>query len=503
MVRTRFAPSPTGFVHIGSLRTALFSFLYARHNGGKHILRVEDTDQNRLVPGALENLVKVLNEMGIEFDEGFYVAEDGSIKERGEFGPYLQSKRLDIYHKYIEELLSKNKAYYCFCTEQRLEEVRREQMALKKPAMYDRHCRNLTAEESKAKLEEFKQTNLRPVVRFAIPLEGQTVIPDLVYGKIIYENKVLDDQVILKSDGFPTYHFAVVVDDHNMQITHVIRGDEWLPSTPKHILIYEAFGWEPTAFAHLPLILNPDKTKLSKRQGDVAVEDYLDKGYLKEALINFVAFMGWNPKNEKEIFSLKELIEEFDLSKVNKSGAVFDLKKLEWINSHYIKNLSNEVLVEKLLPFWKNTIGVEVIEKLYVDNKNLLTEIAGLEKERLKKLSEIGERTAYFFKQPEYEASLLIWKKSDAETTKKILSDLYQLFSEYDFSNSTKEKIETMVREFITQKNYDNGSVLWPLRSALTGLPASPGPFEVLAVLAKSLNRAGILERIQFAIDKL
>lgn len=497
-IRTRFAPSPTGFVHIGSLRTALFSFLFARHNNGKHILRVEDTDQNRLVPGALENLVRVMNEMGVEFDEGFYVQDDGKIGERGEHGPYLQSKRLDIYHQYIKELFVSNKAYYCFCSEQRLEELRREQIALKKPPMYDRHCRNLNVDETKYKLDEFKQKNLKPVVRFAVPLEGQTIIPDLVHRKIVYENKILDDQVILKSDGFPTYHFAVVVDDHLMQITHVIRGDEWLPSTPKHILIYQAFGWEPTQFAHLPLILNPDKTKLSKRQGDVAVEDYLSKGYLKEALLNFVALLGWNSKTEKEIFSLSELISEFDLSKVNKSAAVFDLKKLDWINSQYIRQLSNKDLANRLKLFWqKQDFKIENFSMEY------LSAIADLEKDRLKKLSEIGERTGYFFKQPEYEASLLVWKKSDTGTTKKILSGLFTLLSKFDESDFSKEKAEMLIKEFISQNNYDNGSVLWPLRSALTGLPASPGPFEVLSVLNLGLSKEFILSRITFAINKL
>ncbi len=497
-IRTRFAPSPTGFVHIGSLRTALFSFLFARHNGGVHVLRIEDTDQNRIVEGALENLLGVMQNLGIEFDEGFYFKSGTEIGERGEFGPYLQSKRLAMYQKHAEELIAKRKAYYCFCSEQRLDELRKEQTALKKPTMYDRHCRNLAEDEIKKQLEEFKTAGKNPVVRFAIPTDGQTTIHDIVYGDITYENKNLDDQVILKSDSFPTYHLAVVVDDHYMEITHVIRGEEWIPSTPKHLLIYEALGWEPTKFAHLPLILNTDKSKLSKRQGDVAVEDFISKGYLKEALINFVALLGWNPKTEDEFFSLDELIKQFDLAKINKSGAVFDPTKLDWINSHYIRQLPIGELVEKLIPHWEKS-GLDV--KKY--STNYLQAIAELEKERLKKLSEIGERTKYFFELPNYSPELLIWKKSDKEKTKQALLDLSDLFAKLDPSDFTKEKIEVSVKNLIAERNYDNGSVLWPLRSSLTGLDKSPGPFEVTATLALGLGKQEILDRIKIATDKL
>jgi glutamyl-tRNA synthetase len=498
MIRTRFAPSPTGFVHIGSLRTALFAFLFARHNQGVNVLRIEDTDQNRKVEGAVENLVKIMKEVGIEFDEGFYTKEDGNIEERGEFGPYLQSRRLEKYKVAADQLLENGNAYFCFCDEERLAEVRKEQMALKKPAMYDRKCKKLSKEEIIAKQEEFKKAGKNPVIRFAIPEEGTTTINDLIYGEITYDHKVLDDQVIIKSDGFPTYHLAVVVDDHFMEITHVIRGDEWIPSTPKHLLLYKALGWQPTQFAHLPLILNPDKTKLSKRQGDVAVEDFLKHGYLKEALINFVAFLGWNPKTEKEIFSLEELISQFDLKNVNKSGAVFDDNKLDWFNSQYIKQLNNEALVEKLKPFWKES-GIK-IEKF--DN-NYLSAVAGLEKERLKKLSEIGDRTKYFFTQPEYESTLLVWKKSTAKETKEKLSALLITFGNFNESDFSKETLETKTKQFIEQKNFDNGSVLWPLRTALTGLEKSPGPFEVASTLALGLGKNEIIKRIEKAINKL
>lgn len=497
-IRTRFAPSPTGFVHIGSLRTALFSFLFARHNGGVHVLRVEDTDQSRKVEGALENLLSVMKVMGVEFDEGFYLASDGTVGQRGDFGPYLQSERLDLYQKHAQELIKNSKAYYCFCSEQRLEELRKEQTALKKPPMYDRHCRNFAADVVQKNLEEFKAKGINPVIRFAIPLDGQTIIHDLVYGDITYENGILDDQVIIKSDGFPTYHLAVVVDDHYMEITHVIRGDEWIPSTPKHLLIYQALGWQPTQFAHLPLIVNPDKTKLSKRQGDVSVEDFLAKGYLKDALINFVAFLGWNPKTEQELFSLDDLIEQFDLSKVNKSSAVFDPNKLDWINSLYIRQMDLDTLANALVPYWQKA-GVDTNKF----KKEYLAAITALEKERLKKLSEIGERTKYFFMDSDYNPELLIWKKSDAQKTKQVLSDLSVLFVQLDQSKFSQAGLEAGIKQMIAEKNYDNGSVLWPMRVALTGLDKSPGPFEVAATLALGLGKQEIISRIQTAIAKL
>jgi glutamyl-tRNA synthetase len=496
-IRTRFAPSPTGFVHIGSLRTALFSFLFARHNGGVHVLRIEDTDQNRAVEGALENLLKVMKITGVEFDEGFYLKDDGSIGERGEFGPYLQSKRLELYQKYAEQLVTEGKAYYCFCTEQRLEDLRKEQTALKKPPMYDRHCYNLSAEEKEKQMAELTATGKKPVVRFLIP-EGRTVIHDLIYGDITYEHKVLDDQVILKSDGFPTYHLAVVVDDHFMEISHVIRGEEWIPSTPKHILIYQALGWQPVKFAHLPLILNPDKSKLSKRQGDVSVEDFLAKGYLPEALLNFVAFLGWNPKTEQEIFSLQQLVKEFNLENVHKAGAVFDINKLDWLNGLYIKLKSNTELANLLKPYLtKAGVNVDDFSKEYLEA------IAAQEKERLKKLSEIGEGRGYYFKQPEYQASLLVWKKSDKADAKQKLSELLELFSGLDENNFDKENLETEIKNFISEKLYDNGSVLWPLRVALTGQEKSPGPFETASLLYLGLGKDEILARIQAAINKL
>ncbi len=498
-VRVRFAPSPTGFVHIGSLRTALFNFLFARHSKGKIILRIEDTDQSRLVEGAVENLLRVMKQLDIEFDEGLYLDEKNQLLEKGDFGPYRQSKRLEIYQKYAKQLVEQGNAYYCFCDEERLEQVKKEQMALKKPPMYDRHCRNLSKEEAQKKLLEFKQAGKNPVIRQAIPTDGQTVVHDIIYGDINFDHKILDDQVILKSDGFPTYHLAVVIDDHLMQITHVIRGEEWISSTPKHLLLYQAFNWQPTKFAHLPLIVNPDKSKLSKRQGDVAVEDFLTKGYLKAALINFVAFLGWNPKTEKEIFSFENLIAAFELSKVNKASAVLDTKKLDWMNSLYIRAMALEDLTAMLVPFWqKENIKIEAFEKKY------LLAITALEQGRLKKLSEIGERTRYFFEQPEYESNLLVWKKSSPADATQKLNELIKFYSNFTEENLiNQKKLEEKTKAFIIEKDFDNGSVLWPLRVALTGLAASPSPFEVASTLALGLGKQEILNRLEKAIKKL
>ena len=329
-VRVRFAPSPTGYLHVGGLRTALYNYLFAKKHGGVFILRIEDTDRNRFVDGALESLIRSLENLGLHHDEGPYLDGD-TIVERGDHGPYIQSKRLDMYRHYADELLANGHAYHCFCTSERLEKLRADQTALKQAPRYDKQCLSLSKDEVKRRIEAGEPYVIRLDVAFE---RGEIVFHDLVRGQVKIHAKDIDDQVLMKSDGFPTYHLANVVDDHLMEISHVIRGEEWLPSTPKHILLYEAFGWEQPEFAHLPLLLNPDKSKLSKRQGDVAVEDYLRKGYLKEALINFVALLGWNPGqgSTQEVFSLEELTFAFDINHVHKAGAVFDLRKLDWLD---------------------------------------------------------------------------------------------------------------------------------------------------------------------------
>jgi len=339
-VRVRFAPSPTGFVHVGGLRTALFNYLFARQQQGKFILRIEDTDQSRFVEGAVENLIAVFDWLGLSFDEGPHVG--------GDFGPYVQSERLEIYRRHCERLLTAGQAYRCFCSPDELESMRAEQTKRGMVPMYDRRCRKLDVESSRRREEAGESC----VVRLAVPLTGTISFSDLVRGDISFRADAIDDQVLLKSDGFPTYHLANVVDDHLMQVTHVIRGEEWLSSTPKHILLYQSFGWSIPAFAHLPLLLNPDRSKLSKRTADVAVEAYRDEGILPEVLLNFVALLGWHPKGEQEIFSVSELINEFDLARTGKAGAVFDITKLRWLNAEYLKRESDDELYGKIHPFF-------------------------------------------------------------------------------------------------------------------------------------------------------
>jgi glutamyl-tRNA synthetase len=477
-VRVRFAPSPTGFVHIGSLRTALYNFLFAQKNKADFVLRIEDTDQKRFVEGALENLLETLEWAGISYDEG----------------PIKQSERLEIYKKYASELVKKGYAYYCFCEPERLEEMRKDQQALKKPPIYDRYClRNVTDEEINKNLKN----NCKFTIRLKIP-ENETVeFEDMVRGKVSFNTNLLDDQVLLKSDGFPTYHLAVVVDDHEMGITHVIRGEEWLPSTPKHILLYKYFGWEIPKFAHLPLLLNEDRSKLSKRQGDVAVEDYIKKGYLKEAIINFVALLGWNPgKGEtQEIFTTEELIKKFDLANVHKGGAVFDIKKLDWMNSEWIKKLSIDELYQWSLEFWKekdfyNSANIEKKSEEY------LKKVLAVERDRLSKLSEVGECNKFFFSDIEYEKELLKWKEMSGDDIKKSLGKSLDILTNISDTDWTLQKIEKTLLEAAGDKK---GDLLWPLRASLTGEKKSPSPFEVAWVLGKEES----IKRIQKAISLL
>ncbi len=340
-VRTRYAPSPTGYLHVGGLRTALYNYLFARAQGGKLLLRVEDTDRTRLVEGAVENFLDVFDWLGIHFDE--------SPKVGGPCAPYVQSERLAMYREATQQLAAAGHAYVCFCTAERLDQVRSDQQARSLPPMYDRHCRSLSTAEVARRVAAGEPH----VWRMAVPDHQTVEIHDLIRGDVNFETATIDDQVLMKSDGFPTYHLANVVDDHHMRISHVIRGEEWLPSTPKHVLLYRFFGWEPPQFAHLPLLLNPDRSKMSKRSGDVAVEAYRDKGILPAALLNFVALLGWHPQDEREFFSLDELVHEFTLERVNKAGAVFDQAKLKWMNTEYLSKLDDEQMwngVAPLLP---------------------------------------------------------------------------------------------------------------------------------------------------------
>ncbi|MFA5020770.1 MAG: glutamate--tRNA ligase [Patescibacteria group bacterium] len=486
-IRTRFAPSPTGYVHLGSLRSALYEYLFAKQNGGDFFLRIEDTDRSREVPGAAVNLLKVLNWAGIEPNEGVILISEGKTVEKGKFGPYTQSQRLSIYQNHAKQLIKAEKAYYCFCSPERLENLRQQQEKAKQPTRYDGCCKKLTPADVKNRLDRGDEY----VIRMKMPANREIGFTDLIRGPIKVNSDELDEQVLLKADGFPTYHLAHVIDDHLMKTTHVIRGEEWLPSTPKHLVLFEYFGWPAPAYAHLPLILNPDKSKLSKRQGDVAVEDYRDKGYLPEALINYVALLGWNPGTEQEIFSLPELIKAFSLAKVHKAGAVFDIKKLDWLNGEYIKKLPNKKFVQLAWPFLEKTIGA-------IKDKPLAEKVLLLEQERVSKLSEVGENAGFFFSdQLDYEAGLLIWKKSDQKSTLKNLGILKEeLTKSADWS---KTGLEKFLLDLIKSRGLTNGEMLWPLRVALTGLEKSPPPFDVAGILGQEKT----LARIDGAIKKL
>jgi glutamyl-tRNA synthetase len=491
-VRVRFAPSPTGYLHVGGLRSALYNYLFARKNGGSFILRLEDTDQKRYVEGALESLVKALKWAGLEYDEGIYL-EGSKIAQRGNFGPYMQSQRLDIYNRYAEKLVNDRKAFYCFCTSDRLENMRQGQIANKQAPMYDRYClENLSLEEINQKLKEKCPATIRLKVERGKDIEFN----DLVRGRVSFKSDLIDDQVLIKSDGFPTYHLASIVDDHLMEITHVIRGEEWISSTPKHILLYEAFGWMPPDFAHLPLLLSTERKKLSKRDGDVSVEDYIKRGYLKEAIINFVALLGWNPgKGEtQEIFSLDELADRFDLGSVNKAGAVFDIKKLNWLNSQYIKKLSIDELYDKAKKYFeKKDFYKNADEKLKTED--YLKKVLAIEQERLQKLSGIGENNKFFFEDPDYGKDLLHWKEMNDEELKNNLEKARNILENIPKENWTRENLGKVLLEAAGEKR---GEFLWPLRVALTGEKNSPPPFEVAWVLGKTET----LNRIEKAINK-
>ena len=483
-IRTRFAPSPTGYLHIGGLRTALYSYLFSKQHGGKFILRIEDTDVKRQVEGAVKAIYSDLKWAGIKYDEGPDID--------GPYGPYMQSQRLDLYKKYANELLDKRHAYYCFCGDETLEKMREEQIAKKQAPKYDRRCLKLSEDEIKNKLTTGKPY----AIRMKIPENRKIEFNDIVRGKITYNSNELDDQVLLKSDGYPTYHLAVVIDDYLMKISHVTRTEEWLPSTPKHILLYEYFGWQPPQWAHLPLLLNPDKTKMSKRKGDVALDEYIKKEYLPEAMINFLAFLGWNPDTEKEIYSMKELLKDFSLEKVHKAGAVFNIEKLDWLNGYYLRQLPLDELTDKAIPFLEKD---NLINK---DNYNFeyIRGIIALERPRIKRLDEVGERTAYFFKIPQYKPELLAWRDMLFKDVLASLHVSFETLSKVPETQFNREDLEhILLKEAERAKNKDKGRLLWPLRAALTGLKASPSPFEILEILGKKES----LKRIEVAIKKL
>ncbi len=461
-VRVRFAPSPTGYVHVGSLRTALYNFLFARHHQGRFVLRIEDTDRSRYVEGAVENLLETLRWAGLDYDEG--------PEKDGPFGPYFQSQRKDIYHEHVQRLLDSDAAYPCFCSEETLNAMREEQQKKGLPVMYDGRCRHIPKDEA---LERMKTEP--HVIRLKVPHSGVTVVKDIIRGEVAFENALIDDQVLLKSDGFPTYHLANVVDDHLMKISHVIRGEEWLPSTPKHILLYRAFGWQEPQFAHLPLLLNPDRSKLSKRQGDVAVEDYRAKGFLPQALVNFVALLGWNKGDDQEIFSLEELIEYFSLERVNKAGAVFDVHKLEWMNGHYIRSIDEDEYV-RLGQEWLKKLGLDTGEA----EKNKLILLAV--RPSLNKFADLAQKTAVFFKEAlEYDEEAVEWlsKPESKEILKVMLEELSKM------NELTVETFKVLMKT-VQKRSGQKGKNLWmPVRAAITGETHGPDLSIVLSVIGK------------------
>ncbi len=490
MVRVRFAPSPTGFLHLGGLRTALYNYLFARHQDGVFILRIEDTDRSRIVSDGIQNIIKALEAVNLIWNEGPFWHE-GRLLEKGTHGPYLQSQRLEIYQEKARFLVEHDQAYYCFCPEAELMKRRERQVKEGKPPKYDPACRHLSSD-----LVRQKQAAGEPaVIRLKIPLEGKTIFSDLIHGQLEFQNDLLDDQILLKSDGFPTYHLANIVDDHLMEITHVIRGDEWLPSTPKHILLYQALGWLPPIFAHLPLLLNPDRSKLSKRSGEVAVEEYLRQGYLPEALINFVALLGWNPSADQEIYSREELIKKFNLEKVNKSGAVVNFEKLKWLNGEYIRALDPATLARRIIP-WLLEAGLIKSEKI---NEEFIKSAGALVQDRLLVLSEAPGLMSFLFQRPVYEAALLSWKKMTNREVSQVLTRLAAELEKFGEGDWQKEKLEKRIKNLIVQEKLSVGQTLWPLRAALTGREASPGPFEVAAVLGKKET----IERINYALSLL
>ncbi len=481
-IRVRFAPSPTGFLHIGGARTALVNYLFTKSKKGTFILRIDDTDRNRLVKNSVNDIMKSLKWLSLNWNEGPEIG--------GSFKPYYQSERLSLYKKYINKLIEKEKAYHCFCSPARLETLKKNQLAQGRLATrYDRQCRSLTPKQ----IADFKKSQKKYVIRFKAPKEKEIKFNDLLKGPIKFKER-LDDFVLLKSDGYPTYHLASVIDDYLMKITHIIRGDEWVPSTPKHISLYDAFGWEHPYFIHLPAILSPQGGKLSKREGAVSVRDFREKGYLPEAIINFIIFLGWNPGTKEEIFSLKELIERFSIKRMGSSPGIFDITKLNYLNGYYIRNKTEKELLKTLKNFDPK------ISNLASDI--FLLKVIKIEKERMVTLNDFTELTHYFFNIPKYDPNILIFKKSNLNKTliglEDFLSHLVNLFE----SKWTEDFLNEILIEIVKKNNLSNGDVFWPIRTALSGLEASPSPAELLFVLGKEESIKRIEKAIGFLINK-
>jgi len=472
-VRTRFAPSPTGFMHVGNLRTALYEYLVAKSQGGTFVLRIEDTDQERKVEGAVDIIYQTMKRAGLIHDEGPDIG--------GEYGPYVQSERKAMYLPYAKQLIDMDKAYYCFCSKERLDMLR--ENADEPGAGYDRHCRYLPKEEVEQKLSE----GVPYVIRQKMPLEGVTTFEDAVYGSISVDNSELQDQILIKADGFPTYNFANVIDDHTMNITHVVRGSEYLSSTPKYNLLYEAFGWEIPTYIHLPLIMgkNDDGTtsKLSKRHGATSFEELVKKGYLPEAIINYIALLGWAPKDNREIFSLQELTENFSIDGISKSPAVFDYDKLEWFNGEYIKAMTTEQFAAVCEPYFKQALGELPLDRI---------KLASILQQRTTKLTDIPEKIAFFAHQPDYDKELFVNKKSKTtlENSPSLLKAGIEALK--GLTEWNHDSIHDCLMNLAVTLGVKNGTAMWPVRIAASGMAVTPGgAVEILDILGReeSLKR--------------
>lgn len=469
------APSPTGEMHVGSMATLLKNYAFAKKNGGQFILRIEDTDKVREVDGGVEAIQAIIKRYGLDWDEG--------PGKGGEFGPYIQSERLEIYKKEVQKLIDNGKAYYCFCSKERLAEVKEQQIANKQPPHYDRRCREISKEEARQRVmggEEY-------VIRLKVPSDQEIVFTDLLRGEITFDSNLVDDQVLLKSDGYPTYHLAVVIDDYLMKISHIMRGEEWISSTPKHVLLYQAFGWPVPVFAHIPVFLNPDgKGKMSKRKGMVSAASFLDRGYLPEAMLNFFMILGWAKKDQEEVMSLDEYIREFEPSDLSSNSVAFDIKKLNWLNGVYIRKLNSQQLEEKIAPFVPPDFP-----------KDKISQVLPLIQERLVTLADFEQLTKFFYGQINYETDLLLKKADSKELVKLELRETINLINSLTNWNLTELEEKTMNLQ--EEKDWHRGQFFMMLRIAVTGEKATPPLFDTMIVLGKEL----VLNRLEEALNKL
>ena len=480
-VRTRFAPSPTGFMHVGNLRTALYEYLVAKSLGGTFVLRIEDTDQERKVEGAVDIIYNTLKKAKLFHDEGPDIG--------GQYGPYVQSERKDMYMPYAKQLIENDKAYYCFCSKERLDSLRNDSDEI--GAGYDRHCRDLSKEEVQEKLD----AGVPFVIRQKMPLTGTTTFKDAVFGEISVDNSELQDQILIKADGYPTYNFANVIDDHTMNITHVVRGSEYLSSTPKYNLLYEAFGWEIPTYIHLPLIMGKNDdgsvSKLSKRHGATSFEDLVNEGFLPEAIINYIALLGWCPKDNREMFTIEELVENFSIDGISKSPAVFDYEKLEWFNSEYIKAMTVEQFAEVAKPYFGKALDTDRFD---------CVKLASILQQRTVRLTEIPDKIAFFEKLPEYEKELFVNKKSktDLDNSGEMLSSAINALS--GISDWNHDTIHDCLIDLASRLGVKNGTVMWPVRIAASGMTVTPGgAVEILDILGKEES----MRRLELGLKKL